>query len=119
MELALAHSAAGKTQTARKYLQNAELVANQFEHPFTCTVLLELGRLDLEAGDYQSAAKNFLEASWSAAIYQDFGVVEEALRYGALTHMLSEGQTFYPPLVAATGWAAAGKLRQLNTSLLL
>lgn len=119
LELALAHCAAGKTQTARKYLQNAELVAGQFEHPFTCTVLLELGRLDLEAGDYASAAKNFLEASWSAAIYQDFGVVEEALRYGALTHMLSEGQTFYPPLVAATTWAAAGKLRQLNTSLLL
>ena len=119
LELALAHSAAGKTQTARKYLQNAELVAGQFEHPFTCTVLLELGRLDLEAGDFQSAAKNFLEASWSAAIYQDFGVVEEALRYGALTHMLSQGHVIYPPLVAATGWAAAGSLRQLNASLLL
>ncbi len=119
LELALAHCAAGKTQTARKYLQNAELVAGQFEHPFTCTVLLELGRLDLEAGDYQSAAKNFLEASWSAAIYQDFGVLEEALRYGALTHMLSDGQMLYPPLVAATAWAAAGKLRQLNASLLL
>lgn len=119
LELALAHSAAGKTQTARKYLQNAELVAGQFEHPFTCTVLLELGRLDLEAGDFQSAAKNFLEASWSAAIYQDFGVVEEALRYGALTHMLSQGQIIYPPLVGATAWATAGGLRQLNASLLL
>lgn len=119
LELALAHLAEGKTQTARKYLQNAELVAGQFEHPFTCTVLLELGKLDLEAGDYQSAAKNFLESSWSAAIYQDFGVLEEALRYGALTHMLSQGMFPYPPLAAATTWAVAGKLRQLNASLLL
>jgi tetratricopeptide (TPR) repeat protein len=119
VELGLAYAAAGKDTQARKILEKAELAAGMFDHPFTGTVHLELGRLDFAAGNYQMAQQHFLEASWAAANYKDFGVVEEALRYGALTHALTNGNQPYLPLVGATAWASAQGLVQLQASLLL
>lgn len=117
-QLGLAYAAAGNHAQARKILQRAELASGSFDHVVTCHVLLELGKLDLEAGDLQSAQKNFLEASWSAANFKDFGVIEEALRYGAVTHFMQKNEP-YPPLAAATTWATAQGLTQLQGSLML
>lgn len=119
VQLALAYAAAGKDDQARKHYEKAELVAFAFDHPFTCTVHLELGRLDLAAGNFQGAQTHFLEASWSAAQFSDYGVLEEALRYGALAHSMSNPKVPYLPLAGALGWAAAQGLTQLNASLLL
>ncbi|HVX11811.1 MAG TPA: CHAT domain-containing protein [Pirellulales bacterium] len=118
-QLGLAYSAAGKVEQARKTLQQAELAGGAFDHPFTGTVLLELGRLDLAAGDFKSAERNFLEASWAAANYADYTVIEEALRYGALNHFLAKGNEPYGYLAPATAWATAQSISQLNASLLL
>ncbi|HWB08810.1 MAG TPA: CHAT domain-containing protein [Pirellulales bacterium] len=119
VQLGLAYAAAGKDAQARKILEKAELASGAFDHPFTGTVHLELGRLDFEAGNYQQAQQHFLEASWAAANYKDIGVVEEALRYGALTHTLTNSNEPYAPLAAATAWAASQGLVQLQASLLL
>jgi CHAT domain-containing protein len=119
VELGLAYAAAGKASTARKYLSSGELVAGQFEHPFTGMALLEIGRLDLAEGNFREAQKNFLEASWSAASYGDYDVVEEALRYAAITHIMSNGRELFPSLAAATAWAATQGMRYLQASLLL
>lgn len=118
-ELGLAYAAAGKVEQARKTLSNAELASGAFDHAFTGTVLLQLGMLDFEAGDYKSAQRHFLESSWAAANFLDYGVIEEALRYGALTHFLDNNQQPYAPLAAATTWAAAQGMGHLNASLLL
>lgn len=119
VELGLCYAAAGKASTARQYLSKGELVAGQFEHPLTGMALLELGRLDLEEGNLKEAQKNFMEASWSAAAYGDYDVVEEALRYAATSHIMSNGREIFPSLAAATTFAAAQGLRYLQASLLL
>ena len=119
VQLALAYAAAGKDAQARKLYEQAELVSGAFDHPFTCTVHLELGRLDLAAGNFQGAQVHFLEASWSAAQFGDYGVLEEALRYGAIAHFMSNPKVPYLPLAGALTWAAAQGLTQLNASLLL
>ncbi|MGH7135148.1 MAG: tetratricopeptide repeat protein, partial [Pirellulales bacterium] len=122
-EYGLALAAAGQTEQARKTLAQAER-AMGFDHPFTGTVLLQSGLLDLQSGDYKAAHRNFLEASWAAANYNDFGVVEEALRYATIANYLVNGRMPYALLAPAVTWAAAGvggagTLVQLNTSLLL
>lgn len=122
-ELGLALAAAGKTEQARKTLAQAER-AMGFDHQFTGHVLLMQGLLDMESGEYKSAHRNFLEASWAAANYNDFGVVEESLHYSTVAHFLSNGRVPYPLLAPAVAWAATGVgqtgvLVQLNTSLLL
>lgn len=118
-ELGLALAAAGRAEQARKTLSHAELASGTFDHGLTGHGLLMRGVLDLESGDYKSAHRYFLEASWAAANFNDFGVVEESLRYAALAHFLSNGRLPYPLLAPAVAWAAAGNLGQLNTSLLL
>lgn len=119
VELGLAYAAAGKASTARKYLSAGELVAGTFEHPLTGMALLELGKLDLAEGNLKEAQKNFMEAAWSAAAYGDYDVVEEALRYAATAHIMSNGREIFPSLAAATTFAAAQGLRYLQASLLL
>ena len=119
VQLGLAYAAAGKDAQARKTLEKAELAAGAFDHPFTGTVHLELGRLDFVAGNYPAAETHFLEASWAAANYKDYGVVEEALRNAALTHALTNANQPYLPLAGATAWATSQGLTQLNASLLL
>ena len=43
----------GNVQQAASLLEHAILAAGEYDHPLTSTALLELGRLALEAGDYQ------------------------------------------------------------------
>jgi tetratricopeptide (TPR) repeat protein len=118
-ELGLAYAAAGKTEQARKTLSQAERASGLYDHAFTGTTLLMRGILDLEGGNYRDAHRDFLEASWAAANFNDFGVVEESLRYASLAHFLEKGREPYPLLAPATGWATAGSLSQLEASLLL
>lgn len=119
VELGLAYAAAGKNDQAMKALQAGAIAAGQFDHQFTCIALLELGRLSLAGGNLPAAQTFFLEASASACNYSDLGVLEEALRYGSLTHMLENRPEMYAPLEMATSWARTEGLTQLQTSLLV
>ncbi len=92
----------------------------------TCVVLLELGRLALKGGDYATAAKCFDEATFAAMNkyssypwFPDYGVLEEAFRYGTITHLVANRKGLYPPLEAAVQWAKVKAPRQVRTSLLL
>jgi tetratricopeptide (TPR) repeat protein len=119
LQLGLAYSAAGKDTQAKSVLERAMIAGGEFDHPFTCIVLLELGRIALQAGDFRSASNFFIEASYSAAVYEDPGVLEEAFRYGQLTHLMSNSPGLYPPMIAAAGWARSNDLRQLQASLMV
>jgi tetratricopeptide (TPR) repeat protein len=119
LERGLAFSAAGKPEQALSYLQRAVLAGGEFDHPLTSVALLELGRLAFTRGQYPVAAKMFEEATYAAANYPDYGVLEEAFRYGMLTHLLSNRKGLFPPLEPAIQWAKVNRLRQLRASLLL
>ncbi len=95
------------------------MAAGQFDHPLTATVLLQLGKLEMAAGNYLGASRAFLEASYSAYNYADVDVIEEALHYGAVTHLAGGNREVYPPLAAATAWAKVNHKRSLAVSALV
>jgi len=119
VQLGLAHVSENKIPQAMLTLQRSVTAAGQYDHPLTCVALLELGRLALEAGDYPGAAQLCAEASYSAAQFGDYGVLEEAFRYGLQAHIRGNASGVYPPLVIATAWANSQGHRQLKASLLV
>ena len=117
VELAMALLASGRQTQAMSSLTRSIVAAGQYDHPFTSTVLLELGRMALLRGDTDTATRSFFEASISAVQYPDADVLEEALRYGALTHLVANHRGVYPPLIPAAKWA--NRVRAVQASVLL
>jgi tetratricopeptide (TPR) repeat protein len=118
LELGIAYAAGGQAAQAIPLLKQSLVVSGEFDHPLTAMGLLELGRIALDAGNYPEAGKCFEEATYAAMAYNDYTTLEEAFRYGALTHIVSGQPGLYPPLAAATTWAR-NKNRELHASLLL
>lgn len=115
-QLGLAYLAEGKREQAKTTLERAQVAAGQFDHPLTSTVLLELGKLALDSGDHAAAAHLLAEATYAAYYYVDPVVIEEALRHGFHTHLLTNGQAVFPPLEAVAGWSRAQGFRQLHVA---
>jgi tetratricopeptide (TPR) repeat protein len=111
LERGLAHVAAGREGQGIPYLQRSVLAAGEFDHPLTCVALLELGRIKLQQGDYKSAANFFEESTYAAANFSDYGVLEEAFRYAALTHILANQPGVCPLLQPAVSWSRIKSLR--------
>ncbi|MFH1269355.1 MAG: CHAT domain-containing protein, partial [Planctomycetota bacterium] len=119
VQYGLALVATGRVADAIRLLDRSIVAAGQFDHPLTSTALLELGRLALLRGDYQAASTFLHEATLAAVQFPDVGVLEDAFRYGALTHLLDNRQGLFPPLETASRWAKVQNLRRLRVSLLL
>ena len=119
VELGVALAAVGREGQAVTCLQRSIVAGGEYDHPLTSVVLLELGRLAMIRGDFNTAGKYFAEASYSAVNYPDPGVLEEALRYGAMAHLMANRRGIFPPLATAIPWAKTNHLRQLHASLLL
>jgi CHAT domain-containing protein len=125
LERGLALLAGGKDTQATSCLKEAVLAGGEFDHPLTSIALFELGKQALLHGDYPAAAKFFEETTYAAvnsysdSLPADCGVLEEAFRYGAITHLMVNGRGVYPLLEPAIQWAKLKGLRQLRASLLL
>lgn len=119
VQLGAAYASAENWPQAITALERALVIGNEYDHPLTGTALLELGLIAFGMGDYVSAARYFEETTYSAAIFGDLGLLEEAFRYGQMTHVVSSQKGIYPPLITATAWAKTKGYRQLNASLLL
>ncbi len=99
-------------------LERALVVGGELDHPLTATALLELGQIALQVGDLPAASRYFEEATYAAATFIDPLILEEAFRWGALTHLLANQPGIYPPLAPATAWAQSHGLAHLQASLL-
>lgn len=119
VQLGFASAAAGNVGQAVAKLQQSLLVAGEFDHPITGLALLELGRLNLEAGKLQAAAKFFEEASYTAAEHDDLTVLDEAFRYGAMIHAMQQPKDVFAPLEPAAAWATKRGGREFQISLVL
>lgn len=119
VQLGLAMVAAGREVQALPVLQRSIVAAGEYDHPLTSTALLELGRLALLRGDYPTASQFFHEATISAVHYPDAGILEDAFRYGAITHLAANRPGVFPPLGDAAQWAKVNDLRALRASLLV
>ncbi|MBU4399555.1 MAG: tetratricopeptide repeat protein, partial [Planctomycetes bacterium] len=119
LERGLALIGGGRAGQGIGYLQRAVLAAGEFDHPMTSIALLELGRQKMLLGEYPAASQFFAEATYAAVNYPDYGVLEEAFRYAALTHVLANRKGFFAPLDPAIQWAKVKGFRQFRASLLL
>ena len=118
VQLGLALIAAGKPTEAIPTLNRAIVASGQYDHPLTPTVLVELGHLALNRGDYKTALNYFTEAS-IAAYYYDTQIIEESLRLGTIAHLASNSKGLYAPLPMAAAWAKTKGHRHIQASVLL
>lgn len=119
VQLGVAYTLQGKTAQAKTVLERAIVAAGEFDHPLTATVLFELGLIALQNGDFSTAESLFAETTYSAAMFFDPILLEEAFRYGYLSHVIGNRPGPYPPLEAAAAWANRERLRHLQVSLLI
>jgi len=119
VQLGLANAATGRDVQAIATLERGVIAGGEFEHPLTATALFVLGQLALKRGDYGEAARLFEETTYSAANFYDPALLEEAFRYGLMTHMISNQQGIYPFLEPAGAWARRERLDHLFASLQL
>ncbi|MGI8982897.1 MAG: CHAT domain-containing protein [Pirellulaceae bacterium] len=117
LQLGCAYAAANKPQEAAAELTNSLQAGGTYDHPLTCLGLLELGKLVFKQGKFDAAQTYFLEATYSAALFERYDVMEEAFRYGSLTHLISGQEGVYAPLAKAG--AAARKFKALHASLMI
>lgn len=95
----------GDREQAQQRLEQGLLAAGQFDHPLTCVSLLEQGKLALEAGNASAAAGFFAEASYSAYLFRDAGMVDDAFRWNESARMAANVAEPDPSLVNALAWA--------------
>lgn len=117
--LGLAYVSAGRTNEAVTELTKSVQIAGQFDHPLTPEVLVELGKLAFHQQQYGTAATLFLEATFSAAWFEQYDVMAEAFRWGTLTHLVTGPSGMYPPLEPAIAWARRERVAPLEGSLLI
>lgn len=117
LEQGMAYTNADQPNKAIEALNNSLLLNGKLDHGLAGMALLTIGRLHLASGRLDEAANAFLEASYVAFHYPDMTVLEESLRYGHLTHLLTGKRTVWPPLVEAYNWARVNRQRELEVSL--
>ena len=103
--LGMAYASVGKNEQAVSELTKSLVLAGQYDHELTSMALLELGKLAFQQGQTQTAAGYFLEATFPAAAYDQFDVIQESLRWGLVTHLVSGQKGLYPPLARSEAWA--------------
>lgn len=117
LQSGLAFYAAGKPGQAVPLLNRAVAAAGEFDHPMTCTALLQLGILAVAQGNYAAGAKYLDEATYAAVNYSEPGVLEEAFYYGTIAHIVSNRPGLFPPLATAVAWAKSKGTRRLQAAL--
>jgi hypothetical protein len=118
IQLGIAYAAIGKDEQARPLLERGTIMLGEYDHDLTGAALLEVGRIALSSGDFAKAATSFEEAGYVAFYYEDYQTLEDALRFGALTHLLANNPGVYPPLQGALEWASRNRMRHLQVTLL-
>lgn len=115
----LAHAGVGETEQALQFLGRGTLAAGQFDHPLTSVALLEQGRLALVAGNIDAAIGLLAEAGYSAYLYEDAGVIDDAFHWGELARIAGNVAGLNPALEPAAAWARRERLNYVASRLSL
>jgi tetratricopeptide (TPR) repeat protein len=119
VQLGLAYASANKPAEAAAELTKGLQVGGRFDHPLTPLALIELGKIAFAAGKFDAAAAMFYEATFPAVAFDQHDMLEEAFRWGNLTHIVNNQPGVYPPLVPAQAWARTKGSRVTQASLFL
>ena len=114
----IAYRAKGDLDKAKKALATSITIGG-FDHPLTPVALLELGHIAVAENKLDVAQQMFLEASYSAAIFNQFDYIEESLRWGSIVHMMQGNKILYPPLPNAIAWARRNDANAMMSSMLV
>ncbi|MEM9409587.1 MAG: tetratricopeptide repeat protein [Planctomycetota bacterium] len=114
----VANMSAGRNKRAATEIATALKLSNGLDHHLTPLGLVALSRLAFMDGKNKEAITFALEASHSAAVFEQFDLIEEALSLGTTYH-LSKEHSLFLPLTAALDWARRQRTRMLNTSILV
>jgi hypothetical protein len=101
----LALAGIGEVEQAQQRFDRGLLAAGQFDHALTCVALLEQGKIALDAGNAAAAVDFFTEASYSAYLFQDPGLVDDAFRWNQLARIAANVTEPNPALPSALVWA--------------
>jgi len=101
---------------ASKTLKSS-LQINRKDHPLTPIALIELAQIGAASKHYTAAGKVAMEASFSAAVFEQFDLVEEALSVATQLHLVTS-KTVFPPLENAIAWARREDARLMQVSLI-
>ncbi len=102
--LGLAKHSVGESQAAVAELQ-ASVSFGRMDHELSGLALLELGKLAFEQKQYPQATNYFKEATISAALYNSYDVVEEAIRWGVKNQTAGELPGMFPGLSEIANYA--------------
>jgi CHAT domain-containing protein len=88
------------------------------DHPLTPVGLLEAAYIGLAIDNDRVAAELSLESSYSAAVFDQYDIVAEALSLGTMVH-LKTAKSPYPPLQNVAGWAKVNNADQLQATAII
>ena len=103
--LGLALVGIGDKEQAQQRFENGMLAAGQFDHALTCVALLEQGKIALDGGNASAAVGFLTEASYSAYLFQDAGMIDDAFRWVELARIAANVTDPNPALQNALAWA--------------
>lgn len=113
--LGIAHATMEDWGKASAMLKRSLVMAGNLEHPLTPIGQLEAAYIGLSIDNDVVASRLALEASYSAAIFNQFDLIAEALSVGATVH-LKTNRSAYPPLPNAIQWANRTNARLMHAT---
>ena len=102
--LGIAYASQEEWAKASRIFNSSITLANGLDHPLTPVGLLESAYVGLSTDNDSVASTLALEASYSAAVFNQFDLVSEALTVGTMVHLKSN-RSVYPPLKNSIAWA--------------
>ena len=108
--LGIAYASQEEWAKASQIFKRSLKLTGGLDHPLTPVGLLESAYIGLSNDNNAVASTLALEASYSAAVFNQFDLVSEALTVGTMVH-LKTNRSVYPPLRNSIAWA---KLNDAN-----
>lgn len=117
--LGIAQNSAGKPEPALATLKGVLQFNGGMDHTLTALALLEMGHASYALGNFGEAAQQYLEASYTAAVYKQYDWLGEALAGANQCHLQSRPKEVFPPLANAIRWADHEGADALQATLLV
>ena len=114
--LGMAYASAEDYKRSQSLIGESLQLPGGLDHQLTPVGLLTLAQISLAENEPDAAGRLALEASYSAALRNQYDLVEESLALGTMVH-LSRERSVYPPLESAIAWAARDRANLMQAGL--
>ena len=113
--LGIAYASQEEWSKASQIFKRSLTLSSGLDHPLTAVGLLESAYIGVSLENDQVAADLALEASYSAAIFDQYDLVAEALTLGTMIH-LKTSRSVYPPLRNSIAWAKSNNANLMEAT---